>query len=81
MALTPQSVFEKLVDKALFRGCFAMDPDGVMLRLAIQRGKPIPEKCLPGRLLESLSEEERKTLQYLTSDMVANYRVFLLEDR
>ena len=72
--INPRKVFEKLIDKAMFRNIVG-SPDYMVLQQCLKEGKPIPEKCLPGRLLDSLTDEEREVLKELTSDMVGNYRV------
>jgi hypothetical protein len=53
-----------LVSKDLFQTCSS----DLRIRLSIRDGEPIPDSCLPGRLIMKLTEEEREVLKTFTSD-------------
>ena len=40
-------------------------PDEVRVRCALRDGKPIPDDCLPGRMVMELSSDKREALQQL----------------
>jgi hypothetical protein len=66
-------IFEKLVNKALTRNIVG-HPDYMKVEKALKNGEEIPDSCLPGRLLYSLTDEERKELEKLKSDDIKNIR-------
>lgn len=65
--MTPQDVFEKLKKKALTRNIIGW-PDKDRLKYCIEHNEPIPEICLPGSLLNDLTDEERKILSKLKQE-------------
>lgn len=71
--LTPQSIMEELITRALHQGFMIGSPDGHALKYAIaehnKTGKEIPEHLLPGALIKRLSPEKREVLKGFTSEM------------
>lgn len=63
--MTPRSVFEKLVSIAITKGYMIGNPHATAIRKAIERGEEIPDRLLPGRIVMSLSDEEREILRDL----------------
>lgn len=64
--MRPFDVFEKLMSRAardVSSGC----PDWAHLARARRLNEPIPDYCLPGRMLNRLTPEEREALCRLTS--------------
>lgn len=68
MNLKARRVFEKLLDMAKFDATLSGSPARRMLERAVERGEPIPKKALPGALLDRLTSEERRELEWLTAD-------------
>jgi len=68
MNLKARRVFEKLLDMAKFDVTLSGSPTRRMLERAVEKGEPIPRKALPGALLNRLTSEERKELEWLTVD-------------
>ena len=69
--LTTRRVFDKIVDRAMWRGFLgrAGFSDGERLERHRRSGTPISDDLLPGREVLRLSPEEREALQDLTADM------------
>jgi hypothetical protein len=68
--------FEDMVHSAMMRSFFAACPDEVKVARALSEGKPIPDKCKPGALLDELDDEDRKAIGRLKSDMIDSPRTF-----
>jgi hypothetical protein len=65
--VTKTNLRNKLLDMVvtdLMSAC----PNDIRIRLALKDNEPIPDKCLPGRLIMKLSEEERELLKTFTSE-------------
>lgn len=65
--MTKTNLRNKLLDMVvtdLMSAC----PNDIRIRLALKDNEPIPDKCLPGRLIMKLSEEERELLKTFTSE-------------
>lgn len=58
---------EELVEKAWMRGNMIGSPDSYVVQSAIRDGREIPERCKPGRLIMSLSDEDRRHIKTLKS--------------
>ena len=71
---SPKLIFDELVRKALGRTIIGY-PDEMRLEHARRDGKPIPDICKPGALLNTLTADEREALTHLTSDMTKNDRI------
>lgn len=69
-----QDVYYKLFGFAVFDMVLSASPSRHLLARARERNEPIPEQCKPGWLLQQLTEDERKALSGLTSDMTRNER-------
>jgi hypothetical protein len=67
--MKPRDIFDKLVEKAQLRNIVG-HPDYMKVQQALRDGKEIPDSCLPGRLLNNLSDEEREILKDLKSDQI-----------
>jgi hypothetical protein len=65
--MNSRDIFHKLVNKALVRNIVG-HPDYMKVQEALRKGETIPYSCLPGRLLDNLSDEEREILKNLKSD-------------
>lgn len=55
-----------LIEQALVRrivGC----PDSMVIRSAVERGEPVPDHLLPGRMVMRCGDEERERLRGLES--------------
>jgi hypothetical protein len=72
--MKPTHIFEKLVNKALTRNIVGY-PDYKKVEDALNAGKEIPDSCLPGRLLDTLTDEERKALENLKPEDINNHRI------
>lgn len=72
--ITPTSVLDKLIDTAGLH-LYISYPDKLRYEHALAKGEPIPDRCKPGALLNSLSAEEREALSRLTSDEASRYRL------
>jgi hypothetical protein len=71
--MTPRDVLDKLMQKAIYRNIVG-SPDFRIVEGCIRNGRPIPDRCLPGRILDCLTPEEREVLRGLTSKDTANER-------
>lgn len=60
-------VFEGLVDRYMFDQ--VLTDHARMVEHAVQKGTPIPERLLPGRVIMALPPDERAALANLTSEM------------
>ena len=74
MKKNPQSLFHELVKEIQsYAGCRTEEFEIEMYR---RDGIEIPDKLLPGRMLErmkkNMTDEEKKALKEITSDMAAN---------
>jgi len=74
--MKPRDVLDKLIQTAITKGYMIGSPQKRVVEACLREGKPIPENCLPGRLLETLTSEEREILKGLTSDDTKNERVW-----
>lgn len=71
--MNARSIFEHLCETAaILRVCGCSHE--MCLKIAQDRGEPIPEKCRPGYMLTKLTEEERKALSNLKSSDTINTR-------
>ena len=71
IASEAERVFNRMIDDALYSGLHGHVSDAVQwnFRNGLRvKGRTIPDRCKPGYLLSRMSEDERKTLQSLTSD-------------
>lgn len=64
--MTKTSLHNKLMDM-IFLDTQCACPNDIKIRLAKESGEPIPDRCLPGRLIMKLSEAEREFLKTFTS--------------
>jgi len=71
--ITPEKVFEDLVQLAFFRGYAIGCPDGRELAHAREKGKKPKDILLPGRLILRLPPKEREALSQLKPSMT-NHR-------
>jgi hypothetical protein len=58
-------IFEQLVARIIPGFGYEWD----MIQYYRRNNKPFPDRCMPGRLILKLSNEEREALKYLTADM------------
>lgn len=70
----PIDIYRKLIDMHSVAHDRRMD--GKLLQQYIKNGEPIPDKLLPGRSLNLLTNEEREILKQLTSDEVKKERYY-----
>lgn len=66
--------FKKMLEIAIGR-LISSNPDPRRLRIALENGDPIPDKCKPGQLLSYLTDEEKSQLKTLTSDDLNSLRL------
>ena len=65
-----KEVFKKLYRTAFIQGYMIGNPSVRHIQALRDRGEPLPDKYLPGRLLEYLTEEERESLKHLHPDLI-----------
>lgn len=69
----PIDIYRKLLDQHSV--VHDQHLDGLLLHQHIKNGEPIPDRLLPGRSLNLLTNEEREILKQLTSDEVKKERI------
>jgi len=74
MKKTARQILDELIGKAVHKGYFIGSAHYYTVQECLRTGRPIPDKCLPGRLLDELTPEEREALKALTSDDTKNER-------
>lgn len=63
------NIYQELIERAEFEGGpLSSSPNDRIIKLALERGEPIPDKLLPGRMIMRLSKEKREELMKLTSE-------------
>lgn len=59
-----RNAYDRSRDLAIYRNIVG-NPDSEKVRRAIANGTPIPDDCLPGRLLNKLTSEELADIKHL----------------
>ena len=65
-----QEIFTRLYRRALTEGYLIGCPSVERIKHLLKVGEPLPDKYLPGRLVEKLSDEDREALKHLTSELI-----------
>jgi hypothetical protein len=72
--MTPSDLLQKIAKDAALIPLLSSSLRYQNSRDYVMRGLPIPDRLLPGRMIQNMSEESRKLLRELTSDDAAKCR-------
>lgn len=66
-SLRLKKIIDKILNEALlYQGLFSSDPNEHKVKRALKSGEKLPEECMPGKIIEKLSPEERAVLKTAT---------------
>lgn len=74
---SPGQLLDQLAHQADYLGYHIGCPHARNVQSALEQGREIPERYLPGRIILGLPEEERALLRELTSDMARGKVIWL----